>query len=93
MNQLLQEYIIKKEKEKPSEEHVVEKARTTKDKEIKENATINGGYCNFSCMHCFEEFLNSDGEIVGDFTSGVMFDYYCNLGHSVAFGRFCEDYE
>ena len=52
----------------------------------------NGGYCSFNCIHYCEEFLGSEGEIVGDFTSDGVVDYYCNLGHSLTYGSFCHDY-
>ena len=52
-----------------------------------------GDYCNFSCIHCYEEFFDSEGRIDGNLTSEGYVEYYCNLGHSVVYGRFCEDYE
>lgn len=87
---------IKTELKKVSEEQ--EKARITKEKEtssykITENEMTHGGYCNLSCIHCYEEFLDSGGEIVGDFTGDGIYEYYCNLGHTVYYGSFCEDYE
>ena len=53
----------------------------------------NGGYCDLSCIHCCEEFLNSSGAIVGDFDDGGYFEYYCNLGHALSYGSFCKDYK
>ena len=41
----------------------------------------------------YEEFMDSGGGIVGDFDSEGYVEYYCRLGHSLSFGRFCEDYE
>lgn len=64
------------------------KVQTTKDNEINP-----GNYCNLNCIHCREEFLDSGGEIVGDFTSDGIVEYYCNLGHSISYGSFCKDYE
>lgn len=64
-----------------------------RNKEKEKNEIINGDYCSLSCRHCYEEFLDSSGGIVGDFDSGGCYEYYCNLGHSVHFGSFCEDYE
>ena len=52
-----------------------------------------GNYCNFNCIHCYEEFFDSEGGIAGNLTSEGYVEYYCNLGHSVVYGRFCEDYE
>ncbi|MBQ2652770.1 MAG: zinc-ribbon domain-containing protein [Methanobrevibacter sp.] len=70
----------------------------TKEKEIaptkiEKNKMTRGGYCGLSCRHCYEEFLDSGGGITGDFDSDGYVEYYCHLGHSVAYGRFCEDYE
>ncbi|MBE6496181.1 MAG: zinc ribbon domain-containing protein [Methanobrevibacter thaueri] len=53
----------------------------------------SGGYCGLNCRHCYEEFLDSYGGIVGDFDAGGNVEYYCALGHQVAFGSFCEYYE
>ena len=88
--------ILKTELEKMIKEQ--KKVRTTKEKEIaskkiENNETSNGGYCDLSCMHCFEEFLDSCGGIVGDFDSEGYVEYYCNLGHSISYGSFCKDYE
>jgi predicted nucleic acid-binding Zn ribbon protein len=89
-------YFIKTELKKVSEKQ--EKARITKEKEmnsnkIEKNKMTHGGYCSLSCIHCYEEFLDSGGEIEGDFVSDGIYEYYCNLGHSVYYGSFCEDYE
>ena len=89
-------YFIKKEFEKARKDQ--EKARITKEKEmisreIEKNKKIRGGYCGLGCRHCYEEFLDSGGGIVGDFDSEGYVEYYCNLGHSIAFGSFCKDYE
>jgi hypothetical protein len=46
-----------------------------------------------NCRHCYEEFIDSGGGIVGDFDSEGYVEYYCRLGHPISFGRFCEDYD
>lgn len=52
------------------------------------------GYCNFSCIHHREQYINADGGDVGfDFTGEEIIDYYCALGYDVAQGSFCKDYE
>ena len=85
----------KKERREQEKARREEEARIAKEKEIQsiQENNVNGGYCGLSCRHCYEEFLDSRGSIVGDFDDGGIFEYYCNLGHSVSFGRFCEDYE
>ena len=87
-------YIIKKELKKANKEQNV---RNTKEKEmngkIEKNKTVGGNYCDLKCRHCYEEFMDSGGGIVGDFDSEGYTEYYCHLGHSVSFGKFCEDYE
>ncbi len=71
--------------------------RITKEKEmngkIEKNKTVGGNYCDLKCRHCYEEFMDSGGGIVGDFDSEGYTEYYCHLGHSLSFGKFCEDYE
>lgn len=96
-------HFIRTELEKASKE--IKKARIAKEKEmnsrkiersserIEKNEKTYGGYCNWNCRHCYEEFLDSNGGIVGDFDSDGMVDYYCNLGHPLSLGSFCEDYE
>ena len=77
----------------------IEKARIVREKEmsrkkIQENKITYGGYCGLGCRHCYEEFLDSGGGIVGDFDSDGCVEYYCNLlGRYVDYGRFCEYYE
>ncbi|WP_458405222.1 zinc-ribbon domain-containing protein [Methanobrevibacter sp.] len=61
--------------------------------DTKDNEMSHGGYCDLNCIHCREEFLDSEGAIVGDFTSEGIVEYYCNLGHSISYGSFCKDYE
>ena len=74
------------------------KAKITKEKEIthqeiSKNEMSNGGYCSLNCRHCYEEFFDGGGGIVGDFDSEGYTEYYCRLGHSIVHGRFCKDYE
>ena len=88
-------YFIKTELEKASEKQ--KKAKIAKEKmsskKIEKNKIAQGNYCNLNCRHCYEEFLDSGGGIVGDFDDGGYVEYYCRLGHSLSFGRFCDDYE
>ena len=53
----------------------------------------DGGYCDYSCIHFTEEFIDSDGEIGYDFTGSEIIDHYCNLGHYVSYGSFCKYHE
>lgn len=97
-SQMLKSVKDRVEKEKAEETKKVEKIEIPKEKEmipeeINQNEIINGGYCSLNCIHCYEEYLDSYGSIEGDFDSGGSFEYYCNLGYYVSFGRFCEDYE
>ncbi len=74
-----------------------EQIRILKQKEIisekiEENEMNYGDYCDLNCIHCYEEFLDSDGEISGDYSGGGEVEYYCNLGHSMSYGSFCKDY-
>ena len=62
-------------------------------KKIEKNEPVHGGYCNLNCRHCYEEFMDSGGGIVGDFDSEGYVEYYCGLGHSLSYGSFCKDYE
>jgi hypothetical protein len=58
-----------------------------------EQKTGNGGYCDYSCKHYCEELLDSSGGIVGIYTDGGIVDHYCDLGHSVSYGSYCEHYD
>ncbi|WP_407422323.1 zinc ribbon domain-containing protein [Methanobrevibacter sp.] len=70
-----------------------EKAKIPKENEMTgRDEPDYGGYCSLRCRHCYEEYLDSMGGIVGDFDAGGSYEYYCTLGHHVSFGRFCEDY-
>ncbi len=89
---------IAKEKEKARIAEEKKKARIAEEQERRrkelEWIEINGGgYCSLSCRHCYEEFLDSGGGIVGDFDSEGYVEYYCHLGHSISFGSLCKDYE
>ncbi|WP_407377070.1 zinc-ribbon domain-containing protein [Methanobrevibacter sp.] len=80
---------IKKELEEigiPDEKPIISKKE-------KENKPTSGGYCSFGCMHCYEEFFDGGGAIVGDFDGDGYVEYYCRLGHNLAFGRYCEDFK
>ena len=91
------------EKEKMSEEEIkyfikteLKKAKKEQkeiSKKIEKNEPVHGGYCNLNCRHCYEEFMDSGGGIVGDFDSEGYVEYYCGLGHSLSYGSFCKDYE
>ena len=72
--------------------------RIAKEKElerrrIEETTMHHGGYCSMNCRHYYEEFFDSGGGIVGDFDCEGYTEYYCNLGHQLCDGHFCEDYE
>lgn len=61
------------------------------ERERRERKSSKGGWCGLSCRHCYEEILDSDGSIIGDYTDGCNVEYYCSLGYST--GGFCEHYE
>lgn len=89
---------IVKEKEEARIAKEKEAARIAEEKERKrkelEWIKINGGgYCSLSCRHCYEEFFDGGGGIVGDFDSEGYTEYYCRLGHPISHGSFCKDYE
>lgn len=87
-----------KEQEKARIAKAKEKARIAKEKEmrskkINENRT-HGGYCSWDCQYCYEEILDSNGGIIGDYSEDMSGTYYyCSLGHDFVDGRFCEDYK
>ena len=97
MNEEEIKQFIKTELKKASKKQVP--ARITKEKEIsrkkiEKNEPIYGGYCSLSCRHCYEEIIDSGGGITADYSEDMCgVDYYCELGHSIAYGSFCEDYE
>ena len=93
MNQLIQEYKIKKDNMQAEENARIAKENEMRLKTIENNNMTHGGYCSFNCIHYREEFLDSYGGIVGDFDSEGYVEYYCNLGHNISNGSFCKDYE
>ena len=69
-------------------------AREMRQNRIKGNNQSRGGYCTFTCRHCYEEILDSGGGITADYSDDMCGTYYyCSLGHDFVDGRFCEDYE
>ena len=90
-------------RERMSEEEIkdfikteLKKAKIAEEKEKSSKNmrnTVQKSCCSWNCRHCYEEFLDSGGGIVGDFDSEGYVEYYCRLGHSVSFGSFCKDYE
>ena len=78
---------------KKQETVIIPKEKDIIRKKTEKTKTVRGGHCNLNCRHCYEEFLDSGGGIVGDFDSEGYTEYYCHLGHSISFGSFCEDYE
>lgn len=64
-----------------------------KKREMEYIRQYGGGYCGFSCRHYYEEYFDSHGGIVGDIDSEGYVEYYCNLGHTIADGKYCKDYE
>ena len=89
-------YFIKTQLEKVNKKQetvIIPKEKDIIPKKTEKTKTVRGGHCNLNCRHCYEEFLDSGGGIVGDFDSEGYTEYYCHLGHSISFGSFCEDYE
>lgn len=89
-------YFIKTELENVNKKQktvIIPKEKEMNRKKTEKTKTVRGGHCDFKCRHCYEEFLDSGGGIVGDFDSEGYTEYYCHLGHSLSFGSFCEDYE
>ncbi len=83
-----QEELKKAERERLAAE--LQRQRQEQEEYIRQHG---GGFCSFSCRHCYEEFLDDHGAIVGEFTMGGYSEYYCTLGHSVQFGKYCEDFK
>ncbi|MBO6109867.1 MAG: zinc ribbon domain-containing protein [Methanobrevibacter sp.] len=89
---------VEKKKAQEKAEEQKKKAKAMKEKEttnriIVKNVIGHGGHCDFSCRHCYEEFMSGAGGIVGDFDDEGYVEYYCRLGHPVSFGSYCEYYE
>lgn len=89
---------IAEEKRKARIAEEREKARIAEKKERKRKELEwieihGGGYCSLNCVHCYEEFFDSHGAIIGNFEDYGYSEYYCSLGHHVSFGSLCEDYE
>ena len=75
-----------------SSHNSIEKEMNTK--RVEKNEMDYGGYCGFNCKHYYEEIIDGGGGISGDYDDDMCgVEYYCNLGHPLVDGRFCEDYE
>ncbi len=83
---------FKKVAQKQEPPRIVKETRSS-DAKIEESESITGGYCSLNCRHCYEEFLDSGGGIVGDYDIEGYVEYYCHLGHQISYGSYCEDYE
>lgn len=46
-----------------------------------------------NCQHYCEEYYDSGGGVVGSIDGDGYSEYYCDLGHPLVEGRFCEYYE
>ena len=72
----------------------IPKEKENRSKKIEENEMSYGGYCSLNCRHCYEEIIDSGGGITADYSEEMCgVDYYCELGHPISYGSFCEDYE
>lgn len=92
-DQLMQEYKREKEKRIAEENARIAKQKENRSKKIETPKPAHGGYCSFNCAHYREEYLDSGGGIVGDMDFDGYVEYYCNLGHQIADGKYCRDYE
>ena len=83
------------ERKKREEEYrrYVEEQKERKRREMEYIRQYGGGYCNYSCRYCYEEYFDSHGGVVGDIDDEGYVEYNCRLGHSVSYGGFCKDYE
>lgn len=64
------------------------------ERKMSANTRKTGGYCDSSCRHYLEEYMDRTGEITYDLScETIMIDYYCNLGHYTTPGSFCKYYE
>lgn len=92
-DQLMQEYKREKEKRIAEENARIAKQKENRSKKIETPRPAHGGYCSFNCAHYREEYLDSGGGIVGDMDFDGYVEYYCSLGHQIADGKYCKDYE
>lgn len=93
INQLMQENKIRIDQKRAEEEARIAKEKEMRRKQIENTPPTRGGYCSFTCIHFYEEFFDSYGGIVGDMEIDGYVEYYCNLGHHICEGCYCEDYE
>lgn len=92
-DQLMQEYKREKEKRIAEENARIAKQKENRSRKIETPRPAHGGYCSFNCAHYREEYLDSGGGIVGDMDFDGYVEYYCSLGHQIADGKYCTDYE
>lgn len=80
-------------KSKREEEQYQRREAERQKLESERISQYGGGYCDSSCKYCLEELLDSSGGIVGDYCDAASYEYYCQLGHSISFGNYCQYYE
>lgn len=86
--------IIKNIIKRKQEEALYQRQKAERQKRESERISqYGGGYCDSRCRHCFEELIDSGGGIVGDYSDAMIYEYYCQLGHTLSFGSYCEDYK
>lgn len=87
--------LIKKEIDIAEMDELIEEIqrleRERRERKRRERKSSKGGWCDMYCRHCYEEIIDSDGSITGDYTDGGYVEYYCSLGYST--GGFCKHYE
>ncbi len=88
-------YFIKTELKKQIEsQKIKEISKNKKEQDASVKRTGNENFCGFGCKYFHEEFLDENGGMVDHIDpEGAGVDYYCDLGHSVYSGNFCEYYE
>ena len=89
---------LEKERNRIAKEKAAQNKKSTIKKEmpskkIEKTEITHGNYCSLNCRHCYEEFFDGGGGIVGDFDGEGYVEYSCLLGHPLSFGSFCKDYE
>lgn len=89
IKKIVKNIIKRKREEEQYQRQEAERRKLERERIIK----YGGGYCDSSCRHCFEELLDSSGGIVGDYCDAASYEYYCQLGHSISFGSYCQYYE